>query len=79
MEYKLKDTTSKEAFNYGYLLKRIFPYMKPVMGRAVINLIIAIPLGLLDGVVALSLKPYLYFSQLLFHSVLLHLHCFREF
>ena len=52
MEYKLKDTTSKEAFNYGYLLKRIFPYMKPVMGRAVINLIIAIPLGLLDGVVA---------------------------
>ena len=61
MEYKLKDTTSKEAFNYGYLLKRIFPYMKPVMGRAVINLIIAIPLGLLDGVVALSLKPYLDF------------------
>lgn len=61
MEYKLKDTTSKKAFNYGYLLKRIFPYMKPVMGRAVINLIIAIPLGLLDGVVALSLKPYLDF------------------
>lgn len=59
MEYKLKETTSKEAFNYGYLLQRIFPYIKPVMGRALINLAIAVPLGLLDGLVALSLKPYL--------------------
>lgn len=61
MEYKLKETTSKTAFNYGYLLNKIFPYIKPVMGRALINLVIAIPLGLLDGVVALSLKPYLDF------------------
>ncbi|MBP3924805.1 ABC transporter ATP-binding protein [bacterium] len=37
----------------------MFPYIKPVLPRAVINLIIAIPLGLLDGVVALALKPYL--------------------
>ncbi|MBO8430148.1 ABC transporter ATP-binding protein [Spirochaetes bacterium] len=37
----------------------MYPYIKPVMGRAIINLLIAIPLGLLDGVVALSLKPYL--------------------
>ena len=59
MEYKLKDTTSKDAFNYGYLLKRLYPYIKPVMGRALINLAIAIPLGLLDGVMALALKPYL--------------------
>lgn len=61
MEYKLKDTSSKTAFNYGYLLDKIFPYIKPVMGRALLNLVIAIPLGLLDGVVALSLKPYLDF------------------
>ncbi len=59
MDYKLKETKSKTAFSYGYLLKKIFPYVKPVLGRAVINLIIAIPLGLLDGVVALALKPYL--------------------
>ena len=44
MEYKLKETTSKDAFNYGYLLKRLYPYIKPVMGRALINLLIAIPL-----------------------------------
>lgn len=59
MDYKLQNTASKDAFNYKYLLGKIFPYIKPVLPRAVINLAIAIPLGLLDGVVALSLKPYL--------------------
>ena len=59
MDYKLKDTQSKEAFNYRYLLGKIFPYIKPVLPRAVLNMLIAIPLGLLDGIVALSLKPYL--------------------
>ncbi len=59
--YKLKDTKSKDAFNYKYLLGKIFPYIKPVLPRATINLLIAIPLGLLDGVVALALKPYLDF------------------
>ncbi len=61
MEYKLQKTTSNTAFNYKYLLGKIFPYIKPVMGRALLNLAIAVPLGLLDGVVALSLKPYLDF------------------
>ena len=59
MEYILKNTVSKDALKYGYLLKKIYPYIRPVMGRAILNLLIAIPLGLLDGVVALSLKPYL--------------------
>lgn len=59
--YKLKDTMSKDAFNYKHLLGKIFPYIKPVLPRAIINLIIAVPLGLLDGVVALALKPYLDF------------------
>jgi subfamily B ATP-binding cassette protein MsbA len=59
MDYKLKNTVSKDAFRYGYLLKKIFPYMKPVLPRALINLLIAIPLGLLDGVMAFALKPYL--------------------
>lgn len=61
MDYKLQNTVSKDAFNYKYLLGKIFPYIKPVLGRSIINLIIAIPLGLLDGVVALALKPYLDF------------------
>ncbi len=61
MDYKLQNTISKDAFQYSYLLKKIFPYIKPVLGRALINLAIAVPLGLLDGIVALSLKPYLDF------------------
>ena len=56
---KLKDTVSKDAFRYGYLLKRIYPYLKPVMFRAILGIIIAVPLGLLDGVTAIALKPYL--------------------
>lgn len=56
---KLKDTVSKDAFRYGYLLNRIYPYLKPVMFRAILGIILAIPLGLLDGIQAFSLKPYL--------------------
>lgn len=56
---KLKETTSKDAFRYGYLLSRIFPYLKPVLFRAVLGILIAIPLGLLDGITAIALKPYL--------------------
>jgi len=56
---KLKNTASKDAFRYGYLLNRIFPYLKPVMFRAILGILIAVPLGLLDGVTAIALKPYL--------------------
>ena len=59
MEYKLKDTLSKDAFRYGYLTKKILPFLKPHMGRILLNMLVAIPLGLLDGVVAFSLKPYM--------------------
>jgi len=55
---KLKDTVSKDAFRYGYLLQRILPYIKPVLFRAILGILIAIPLGLLDGVTAIALKPY---------------------
>lgn len=58
---KLKTTVSKNAFRYGYLLNRIYPYIKTVMSRAIIGLIIAVPLGLLDGITAIALKPYLDF------------------
>ena len=59
MEYKLKDTVSKDAFRYGYLVSKIAPFLKPHLGRIILNLIIAVPLGLLDGVVAFALKPYM--------------------
>lgn len=56
---KLKDTQALDSFNYGYLLKRVYKYIKPYMFRVILGLIIAIPVGLLDGVVAYALKPYM--------------------
>lgn len=59
MEYKLKETVSKDAFRYGYLVKKIAPFLKPHLPRIILNLLLAVPLGLLDGVVAFALKPYM--------------------
>ncbi|MCD7780839.1 MAG: ABC transporter ATP-binding protein/permease [Candidatus Gastranaerophilales bacterium] len=56
---KLKDTEAVTSFKYGWLLNRIYPYIKPFLGRAILGFIIAIPVGLLDGVVSFSLKPYM--------------------
>lgn len=59
MDYKLKETSSKDAFRYGYLVNKVLPFIKPHTGRIVLNMILAVPLGLLDGVVAFALKPYM--------------------
>ncbi len=56
---KLKDTQALTSFKYGWLLKRIFPYIKPFFGRVILGFIVAIPVGLLDGVVSFALKPYM--------------------
>ncbi|MBP7211425.1 ABC transporter ATP-binding protein [bacterium] len=37
----------------------MYPYIKKVLFRAVLGIIVAIPLGLLDGITAIALKPYL--------------------
>ncbi len=58
---KLKDTQSKNAFRYGYLLNKMYPYIKKVLWRSVLLFLLAVPLGLLDGVVAFSLRPYMDF------------------
>lgn len=56
---KLKYTQASSAFNYRWLLSRIFPYIRPFLGRIVIGFLVAIPVGMLDGVVAFALNPYL--------------------
>ena len=55
---KLKDTDAETSFNYIWLLKRIFPYLKPYLKIIIILFLISIPLGLTDGIFAFSLKPY---------------------
>ena len=46
--------------NQAYInYSRILPYLKPYWFRAVLAIAICIPIGALDAVIALSLKPYM--------------------
>lgn len=51
---KLEMTTAKNSFKYGWLLSRIWPYIKPYWFRILLGFLVAIPLGLLDGVTAFA-------------------------
>lgn len=56
---KLEMTTAQNSFRYGWLLSRIWPYIRPFWFRITLGFLIAIPLGLLDGVTAFALKPFM--------------------
>ena len=56
---ELKTTTARNSYRYGWLLKRLYPYVKPVLGRVLLGFLIATPIGLLDGFMAFALKPYM--------------------
>ena len=56
---KLDKTKALNSYKYSWLLKRIYPYIRPVMKRVILGILIAIPLGLLDGVTAFAIKPYM--------------------
>ena len=56
---KLSSTNAAQSFNYKWLLKRIYPFAKPYLGRIILCILVAIPAGMLDGVVAFSLRPYM--------------------
>ena len=56
---KLNATQAQNSFKYSWLLSRIWPYIKPYWFRILLGFLIAIPLGLLDGVTAFALKPYM--------------------
>lgn len=56
---KLSKTQAQNSFKYSWLLGRMYPYIKPVMFRVILGFIVAIPVGLLDGVIAFALKPYI--------------------
>ena len=50
---------NKQNISYSYLIKRMYPYIKPYLSRVVIAMLITIPIGALDGVIAYSLRPYM--------------------
>lgn len=56
---KLKDTTAANSFRYSWLMGRAFPFVKPFLFRIFLGVLVAIPVGLLDGIVAFALKPYM--------------------
>lgn len=56
---KLNMTTAQNSFRYGWLLSRILSYIRPFWIRITLGFLIAIPLGLLDGVTAFALKPFM--------------------
>ena len=56
---KLDTTQAKNSFKYGWLLSRIWPYIRPYWFRILLTFMVAIPLGLLDGVTAFALKPFM--------------------
>ena len=39
--------------------RRMWPYVKPVWFRALCSMLICIPIGSLDAIIALALKPYM--------------------
>lgn len=55
----LSTTSASTSFRYKYLLKRFYPFMKPFMGRVIINFAISFPVGMLDAVTAFAIQPYL--------------------
>ncbi len=54
---KKQNIVLKNSFVYNY--KRMWPYVKPYWGRALMSVLLAAPIGMLDGVIAMSLKPYM--------------------
>ena len=51
------DFINRQRFVINY--RRMWPYVKPVWFRALCSMLICIPIGSLDAVIALALKPYM--------------------
>ena len=48
-----------KEINFGEHYKRMWPFVKPYWVRALLGILLCIPIGALDSVVALALKPYM--------------------
>lgn len=51
------DKIRQNRFYINY--SRMWPYVKPIWFRALLSMLICIPIGSLDAVIALALKPYM--------------------
>ncbi len=55
---KNKELEGKEI-NFTQHYREMWPFVKPYWGRALLAILICIPVGALDSVIALALKPYM--------------------
>ena len=54
---KLKEKIKANYFIQNY--RKIYPYVKPYWFRAVLAVLVTLPLGAMDAVIAWVLKPYM--------------------
>lgn len=55
-----KDMREKILHNMFYVnYRRMWPYVKPYWFRALLSILVAIPIGSMDALIALALKPYM--------------------
>ncbi len=54
---KIKQRIAKNSFVMNY--RRMWPYVKSYWFRALMSVLLAAPIGMLDGVIAMSLRPYM--------------------
>ena len=54
---QIRERVLRNMFVTNY--KRMWPYVKPYWFRGLLSLLLAIPIGSMDALIALSLKPYM--------------------
>ncbi len=59
IEDKIKIDEEPKKLEFTEHYKKMWPFVKPYMFRAILAILICIPIGALDSVVALALKPYM--------------------
>lgn len=60
MTYMIKNIIKKITnLNIVQNYRKIYPYVKPYLGRALLAILITIPIGSMDAVIAWALKPYM--------------------
>ena len=59
IEDKIQIDEEPKKLEFTEHYKKMWPYVKPYLFRAILAILICIPIGALDSVVALSLKPYM--------------------
>lgn len=55
---KLTEVDYNKSYQYLYLYKRMWKYVKPYLFRGILGILMAIPVGLLDSIPSLAIKFY---------------------